>query len=306
MDIDVVDPELRPALLKLPALDVSKGLPRFIGRVGPRLLKAPPVAGVTITDRREGALRVRIYRPEGAHNGPGLLWIHGGGLVIGAMKQDDRLCAGTAGELGMTVVSIEYRLAPEHPFPAAIDDVLAGWNWLLAHAVELGIDPTRVAVGGESAGAGIAACLIQRLHDEAGAQPVAQWLFAPMLDDRTADRRELDEVDHWVWNNRANRFGWSAYLGTNAGEPYAVAARREDLSGLPPAWLCVGDGELFHDEVIRYADRLRSEGVEVALDLIPGGVHGFENWAPGTSMTVDLLARARVWLGSRTNSIPQS
>lgn len=293
-------------MLKLPVLDVSKRLMRLVGRVGPRLLKSPPVAGVTITERREGELRVRIYRADGAGDAPGLLWVHGGGLVIGAAKQDDRLCAGTAGELGMTVVSIEYRLAPEHRFPAAIDDVRAGWEWLQAHAVELGIDPTRVAVGGESAGAGIAACLIQRLHDEAGVQPTAQWLFAPMLDDRTSDRHDLDAVDHWVWNNRANRFGWSAYLGSKAGEPYAVAARREDLSGLPPAWLCVGDIELFHDEVVEYADRLRASGVEVTLDLVPGAVHGFENWAPETSTAVALLTRARLWLGARTGSIPQS
>jgi len=305
MDIDVVDPALRTALLKLPALDVSKRLPRLIGRVGPRLLTAPPVEGVTISERRHGALRMRIYRPTGANNGPGLLWVHGGGLVIGAMKQDDRLCAGTAGELGLTVVSVEYRLAPEHPFPAALDDVLAGWNWLQAHARELGVNPARVVVGGESAGAGIAACLVQRLHDDAAVQPIAQWLFAPMLDDRTADRRELDDLDHWVWNNRANRFGWGAYLA-GAPAPYAVAARRESLTGLPPTWLCVGDIELFHGEVVEYADRLRAAGVDVTLDLIPGGAHGFENWAADSVTAQALLQRARFWLSRQTDSIPQS
>lgn len=302
VNIDAVDPELRAALSKLPVLDNTKRLVRLLGRVGPRLLRAPRAPGVTTRSVRAGSVRVRVYRAEQAVASPGLLWIHGGGLVIGAAKQDERLCAETVGELGITVVSIEYRLAPESPFPAALDDALAAWEWVQIHASELGIDPTRVAVGGESAGAGIAASLVQRLHDTGGVQPIAQWLFAPMLDDRTAARHDLDHLDHFVWSNRANRFGWSSYLGEEPGAPavpeYAVPARRVDLTGLPPAWLYVSDIELFHDEVIGYADRLRDAGVDVTVEIVSGAPHGFGNWAGTSGPARRLHARARSWLAT--------
>ncbi|HEY0239913.1 MAG TPA: alpha/beta hydrolase [Friedmanniella sp.] len=302
MDIDLVHPELRPALRRLPSLDSSTRLGRLVGRLGPKLLRAVRVADVTTSVVRDGDLRVRVYRPDRATGGPGLLWVHGGGLVIGAAKQDDRLCAGTAARLAITVASVEYRLAPEAPFPAALDDATAAWQWIAHRGPGLGIDPARVAVGGESAGAGIAASLVQRLHDTTAVQPVAQWLFAPMLDDHTAARTELDAIDHPVWNNRANRFGWAAYLGREPGAadvpPYAVPARRLDLTGLPPTWLCVGDIELFHDEVTAYADRLRAAGVEVQLDVVPGAAHGFENWASSTQLAQHLVSSAQDWLAS--------
>lgn len=302
MDVESVHPELRPALRRLPSLDSSTRLGRLVGRLGPRLLRATRVAGVTTSVVRAGDLRLRLYRPDRATSGPGLLWVHGGGLVIGAAKQDDRLCAGTAGRLGITVVSVEYRLAPERPFPAALEDAAAAWEWIAANGPDLGIDPARVAVGGESAGAGIAASLVQRLHDTAAVQPVAQWLFAPMLDDRTAARSELDAIDHPVWNNRANRFGWAAYLGVEPGAadlpPYAVPARRLDLTGMPPTWLSVGDIELFHDEVVDYAGRLRAAGAEVELEVVPGGAHGFENWAGSTRLAHELVSGAQAWLAS--------
>ncbi|BEL05946.1 hypothetical protein Q0Z83_041370 [Actinoplanes sichuanensis] len=170
-----------------------------------------------------------------------------------------------------------------------------------ANAAALGVDPARIAAGGESAGGGIAASLVQRLHDAGGRQPVAQWLFAPMLDDRTAGRTELDELDHFVWNNNSNRFGWSSYLGRPAGAAevpaYAVPARRSDLTGLAPAWLYTGDIELFHDEIVEYAARLRDAGVDTVLTIVPGGAHGFENWAATTELATSLLADARAWLG---------
>jgi acetyl esterase/lipase len=155
-------------------------------------------------------------------------------------------------------------------------------------------------VGGESAGGGLAASAVQRLHD-AGAHPLGQWLFCPMLDDRTAARTELDDVGHFVWNNVSNRFGWSSYLGQAPGAPevapYAVAARRGELSGLPPAWICVGDIELFHDEDVDYARRLEAAGVPVTLDVTSGTPHGFENWAADTAPARMLVRRARAWLG---------
>ena len=229
-----------------------------------------------------------------------MLWIHGGGYLIGAARQDDWLCGPTARELGILVASVEYRKAPEHPFPAALDDCHAGWTWLHDNAAALGVDPARVAVGGESAGGGLAAALAQRLRDADGPRPVAQWLFCPMLDDRTAARRDLDAVRHRIWNNRLNRFGWRSYVdaepGSDAVPAYAVPARRGDLGGLPPAWIGVGDIDLFHDEDLEYAQRLRAAGVAATFHLVPGGPHGFEGIARNTAISREYVAAARQWL----------
>lgn len=283
MDIAVVDPDLRAATAKLPTLNARNPVLRAVVRAATRLIPTPEVPGVTMTAVRKGGMRALVYRPDNAPTGPGVLWIHGGGFVIGSAKQDHRLVAATAAALGVTVVSAEYRLAPEHPFPAPLDDVTAVWHWMRTHAAELGVDPARLVVAGESAGGGLAAALVQRLRDTSDVQPVAQWLFCPMLDDRTAADRSLDAVGHFVWNNTANEHGWRSYLGRAPGSdgipPYAVAARRDDLGGLPPTWICVGDIELFHAEDVAYAERLRAAGVDVTLDVVPGAPHGFENWA---------------------------
>ncbi|MCV2393264.1 alpha/beta hydrolase [Actinotalea sp. M2MS4P-6] len=284
-------------------MDFRKPAVRTLSRWGTRLAPGHRVRGVRTRWVDAGPVRARVYEPlsSGAPH-PGLLWLHGGGLVIGDPRQDDRLCAGAAAELGITVVSPRYRLAPEHPFPAALDDAAAAWRWTQEHTAELGVEPGAVALGGESAGGGLAACLAQLLRDTSEDRPVAQWLFAPMLDDRTAARRHLDELDHPVWNNTANRFGWRAYLGVEPGiedlRDYAAAARRLDLSGLPPTWICAGDIELFHDEVVDYATRLGDAGVDTTLDIVPGGAHGFENWAATTPLATSLVARARAWLGA--------
>jgi acetyl esterase/lipase len=193
------------------------------------------------------------------------------------------------------VISANYRLAPDDPFPAAHDDVYAAWHWVHEHATELGVDPGRLVIGGESAGAGLAASLVQRIHDDRGVPPIAQWLFAPMIDDRTAADESLDIVDHWVWNNRANRVGWSGY-GTDTVPAYAAAARRTGLAGLPPAYIAVGDIELFYAEDADYAERLEQAGVPVRLDIVAGAPHGFENWARETELARALMRRAHNWL----------
>lgn len=303
MKLDLVDPELRRSVARMPRMPIRRKWGRHLVRALVRR-RGPgePVEGVDIDVLGEGQ-GLRVYTPAGGGSGAALLWVHGGGYVIGDVVQDDAFCSATARELGIVVVSVNYRLAPEHPFPAALDDALAAWQWLLASAGKLGVGQERVAVGGSSAGAGLAACLVQRLHDAGGTRPVGQWLFSPMLDDRTAARRELDQVQHRVWNNAANRTGWGAYLGAGPGGPrtpdYAVAARRADLSGLPPAWISVGDIDLFADECRAYAERLRDAGVDCAFDLVPGAPHGFEVWAPDTRVARGLLERSRVWLGAQ-------
>ena len=299
MDLSAVHPDLRRATARLPGPGPGRAALRWVARVTLLLLPTRRTEGVVITSVRDGSVRARVYRPAAA-TGAALLWVHGGGLVMGAARMDDAHCGETARALGVVVVSADYRLAPRHPYPAALDDVHAAWHWLLDHAVELGVDPRRVAVGGQSAGGGLAAALAHRLLDEGGPQPAAQWLFCPMLDDRTAARRELDEPRHLVWDNGENRYGWGAYLGRPPGSDpvpdHAVPARRLDLGGLPPAWLDASTIELFHDEIVAYAGRLRAAGVPKLLDIVKGAPHGFETWAADTPPARALLGRARSWL----------
>jgi acetyl esterase/lipase len=305
VDLERVDPALRPALRRTPVLDIENRLVlALLGGPVSRLVPGRRVEGVERRTIRDGDVRVRLYTPADP-TGSALLWIHGGGLVVGSARMDDRLCGETARQLGVTIVSVDYRLAPKHPYPAALDDCLAAWAWLAAHAGELGVDPDRVAVGGQSAGGGLAACLVQRLHDD-GAAVAAQWLFCPMLDDRTAAERAHDATGHHIWNNRSNLVGWRSYLGEAPGAasvpPYAVAARRGDLSGLPPTWIYTSDIELFHDEDVAYARRLEAAGVEVTLEVVRAAPHGFEAWATDTPLAQALFANARDWLGARLSA----
>lgn len=298
MDIDRIDPALRDVTLKAPKVDIENRLVLWSVSTLSRLAPGVRIDGVERRIVKDGAVRVRVYVPA-TTSGGGLLWIHGGGLVLGAASIDDRVCAETALETGAVVVSVDYRLAPRHPFPAAIDDCAAAFAWFLDHAGELGVDPARIAVGGQSAGGGLAAALVHRLVD-AGTTPRAQWLYCPMLDDRTAVDRAHDEVDHFVWSNRSNLVGWRSYLGDRVGAPYlppyAAPARRQDFSGMPPTWIYTSNAELFHDEDAAYARALQDAGVPVTFDLVSGAAHGFEAWAPDTEPARALHARARRWL----------
>lgn len=300
MDIEAVDPALRQATLKLPRTDPSRKMVRAAIRAATRIMPVPKTEGVAVTTVKTASIRLRCYRPAAQAGDAALFWIHGGGLLFGDARQDEALCAQTALELGIPVISANYRFAPEHPFPAAHNDVHEAWEWALEHAGDFGAAPDRFVIGGESAGGGLAAALVQRIHDEGGTQPIAQWLFAPMIDDRTAADTALDAAAHWVWDNRSNRTGWSGYLGDKVGAadlpPYAAAARRGDLSGLPPAYIAVGDIELFHAENLQYATRLTESGVDVTLDVVPGAPHGFENWANTAEPARAVLGRARNWL----------
>ncbi|GAA2972119.1 acetyl esterase/lipase [Microbacterium terrae] len=302
MDIAEIDPTLRAAAKRLPKMNLeNRFLLALAGRSG-ALMRGRRVDSVEREIVRDGDLRLRVYTPA-RPTGAALLWIHGGGLVLGAAAMDDVLCGETALETGATIVSVDYGLAPKHRFPRAIDDCFAGWQWLQTNAVGRNLDPQRFAIGGQSAGGGLAASLVQRVHD-AGHPLAAQWLFCPMLDDRTAADRRLDERDHLIWNNRSNLVGWTSYLGDERVgaptlPPYAAAARRTDLTGLPPAWIYTSDIELFHDEDIAYARRLKAAGVDVELDVVPAAPHGFEAWAADSALAEGLLDRARAWLAER-------
>ena len=220
---------------------------------------------------------VRLFRPAGATApGPALLWIHGGGYVIGHAGQDDELCRRFARELGATVASVDYRLAPEHPYPVPLEDCYSALRWLAGLP---SVDPARVAIGGASAGGGLAASLALYARDRGEVPLAAQLLVYPMLDDRTVDRDGLEHPGQRLWNQSSNKFGWTAYLG-DADRDVAVPARRADLSGLPPAWMGVGTLDLFHDEDLAYAERLRAAGVTCEVEVVDGAFHGFDGIVP--------------------------
>jgi acetyl esterase/lipase len=236
---------------------------------------------------------LHLYEPPKRSRPSGVFyWIHGGGFVMGSPEIGHEFCGGVATELGVLVASVDYRLAPEHPFPLPLEDTYTGLRWLHDHAAELGVDTARIAVGGPSAGGGLAACLAQLAYDRGEVPLCLQLLVYPMLDDRSVLRHDHEGTGDFMWDPKSNRFGWMCYLGhPPSPEPapdYAAAARRKDLSGLPRAWIGVGDIDLFHAEDVSYAERLRSAGVEMDLVVIPGMYHGADT-LPGLANTPSMV-----------------
>jgi len=229
--------------------------------------------------------------PSGRSPAPALLWIHGGGMVIGTAAMDDRLCRRISDELDVVVASVEYRLAPEHPFPTPLDDCAAALTWLAGRP---NVDRTRIAIGGMSAGGGLAAGLSLWARDRSDVRPVLQMLVYPMIDDRTTRRTDVDGRKLRMWDASSNRYGWQSYLGDAAGgdvSPLAAPARASDLAGLPPAWIGVGTHDLFHDEDVRYAERLEAAGVPCVLHVVPGAYHGFDAVESSAPVSRDFLRR---------------
>ncbi len=272
-------PELRRAARFLPRQPIGPRSLRYV-RLGDRLLsRRRPPAGVTIDRADDVGLRVhRSPAASIAAPGPGVLWIHGGGYVMGSPAQDDAGCRELADALGAVVVAVDHRLAPEHPHPGPIEDCYHALRWL---AAQPDVDPTRIVIGGASAGGGLAAALTALAVDRGEVAPAFQLLVYPMLDDRTVlAGPPAQERCFRLWNSTSNRFGWSSYLGVEPGSPEvpveAVPARREDLSALPPAWIGVGTLDLFHDEDVAHAERLRAAGVPCELVVVPGAFHAFD------------------------------
>jgi acetyl esterase/lipase len=300
--IDQLDPELKAVVEKLPTdrpLDLSQ-IPaarvKMKKMVTTLLANLPAVEGVTSQDHfvpgRQGdpPVRVRVYRPDDqASELPALYWIHGGGYVMGDIEQDDRLMKQTVKRIGCVAASVDYRLAPENPFPAPVEDCYAGLKWLSGHAHELGIEPSRIAIGGASGGGGLAAGLALLTRDRGEVQVAFQLLIYPMIDDRNVTPASYAITDPRMWNRESNRLGWKAYLGRDGGgadvSPYAAAARAGDLTNLPPAYIPVGALDLFVDENIEYAQRLIQAGVPTELHVYPGAFHGFDLFAPSATVS---------------------
>lgn len=269
----------------LPPLDIGARMAR-LANLMPIRTPAPPT-DMLVTDLEipghsgAPAVGIRMYRPASATGDvPVLVWMHGGGMILGNHLSEESSNAAFARDLGIAVVSVDYRLAPQWPAPAAVEDCYAVVEWLVANATDQAIDPQRIALGGASAGGGLAAATALVAHDRGRIVPAFQLLVYPMLDDRTVVRTDVDVTHARFWRPRSNRYAWSAYLGKPAGgddvSAYAAPARRSDLSGLPPAWIGVGTLDLFHPEDVDYAERLTRAGVAVELVVIEGAFHGFD------------------------------
>jgi acetyl esterase/lipase len=236
----------------------------------------PPTT--TVHRDRVDPVGLRVYTPpEKGSDRPCLLWIHGGGYFMGSALVTDPRLQRWVEDLGCVIVAVDYRLAPEHPYPAALEDCATALAWTFDTAGKLGVDADRVVVGGASAGGGLAAALAQLERDRGTRAIVAQMLVYPMLDDREhAWSHSTDRIP--VWDRAATRLGWRAYLGDRGGDvpPYAVPARAEDLAGLPPAYIAVGAVDLFRNECVDYASRLLDAGVPTELHVYPGAPHGFD------------------------------
>jgi len=286
---------------------------RRVARLTPRRMlyrwSLPVVRRLRVTGSRDDGVDVvtlpsgagaRLYRPADADGpAPALLWIHGGGYVLGSAAQDDDLCRAYVRELGAVVASVEYRLAPEHPYPTPVEDCYTALAWL---ADLPGVDRRRMVIGGASAGGGLAAALAFLARERGELKPVLQLLSYPMLDDRTTDPG-LDDKGFRLWDTASNRIGWDYYLG-KADRATAVPARRTDLTGLPPAWIGVGTLDLFHNEDLAYAARLQAAGVGCEVYEVPGAFHGFDRLAPKAPVakayfdsTCSAMRRAMTWAG---------
>ncbi|MFJ3230795.1 alpha/beta hydrolase [Streptomyces sp. NPDC086787] len=249
------------------------------------------------------AISLLICRPVApAADGPlpVVYHVHGGGMIVGNNRVGVDFPLAWAEELGAVVVSVEYRLAPEHPYPAPVDDVYAGLLWTAEHAEEIGGDPERIVVAGASAGGGLVAALALLLRDRGGPRPIGQLLMSPMLDDRNDTPSSHQMAGVGVWDRTANETGWTALLGERRGGPdvsqYASPARATDLSGLPPAFLDVGSAETFRDEVVDFASRIWQAGGVAELHVWPGGFHGFDGFVPQAAISRSCRAAHLDWL----------
>ncbi len=308
------DPETVPALEALlatgtPAVsretlqrgDVAAGSPSNDEVIGDRAIDWED----RVIPGPEGApdIAVTIFRPRGLADAalPALYDIHGGGMIEGHRSWDTGRVVDLVDELGVVGVTVEYRLAPEHPYPAGVEDCYAGLLWLERSAAPLGVDPARIVVMGGSAGGAFSAAVALLARDRRGPRLAGQLLLCPMLDNTnsTVASHQYDGIGSW--SRERNLFAWSCVLGDDLAfsedaPAYAAPARATDLSGLPPAYIEVGAAELFRDEDVEYASRIWATGGQAELHVWAGGFHGFDIFAPGTAIANAALAARSSWL----------
>jgi acetyl esterase/lipase len=317
----LVDPELLPLLDNFPQSDWTlEDLPLIREQFRAQFNAMPPPApdDVTVSEQcvpgRDGAppVRVVVYTPAGqAAARSAFLHIHGGGYVVGFPEMNAARNRRYAADFNCVVVSVDYRLPPEHPHPAPVEDCYAALRWLHDDAVALGVDRRRIAIGGESAGGGLAAALGLLARDRAEVPVAFQWLIYPMLDDRSCVSTSLNpHAGEFVWTAAGNTFGWRSLLGGRSPGSegiacYAAPGRAENLAGLPPTLIAVGALDIFLDENLSYADRLLRAGVATELHVYPGAFHGFDMLPEArvsTQFLRDIREALRAGLGVRGQS----
>ncbi|MEV8169805.1 alpha/beta hydrolase [Microbacterium sp. NPDC077486] len=248
-------------------------------------------------------IEVTIFRPAGSETStlPGFVNIHGGGMIVGHRSWETARVVDIVAEHGVVAVNVEYRLAPEDPYPAGVEDCYAAFVWTHTHATELGIDPARIVVGGGSAGGGLTAAVALLARDRRGPVMAGQLLLCPMIDNTntTVASRQYDGIG--TWQRDMNLLAWSCVLGEelafSAEAPaYAAPSRATDVSGLPPAYIEVGEAEMFRDEDTEYALRIWETGGQAELHVWGGGAHGFDMYMPDAEITRAALAARASWL----------
>jgi acetyl esterase len=282
-----IDPELAPLLRALPDRESSDDFVQL--RLETRQIVAqmpqPDLAGITVTDlalprpHSGPDIPVRIYTPDDPAGPVGILFVHGGGFTTGDLDTEHVAAVPLCRDLGAVVVSVDYRLAPENPYPAGLEDCYAALSWFAGHAVEYGVDPARIAVRGGSAGGGLCAALCLLARDRGGPTIAFQYLGIPELDDRLATTSAREFVDTPIFNRSLAEQSWDAYLGPGVRGTldvpvYAAPARATALTGLPPAYISAMAYDPLRDEGIQYAQALLAAGVPVELHVFPGTFHG--------------------------------
>lgn len=280
-----IDPELTAVIATLPSPqpgDVAGNRARMAAMTAQ--MPSPDLTGVSVTEHRVAGpsgspeVPLRVYRPDRVLAPAGVYDVHGGAFTLGDLETDHPACVNLARDLGVVVVSVAYRLAPETPYPGPLDDVYTGLVWFAEHAPELGVDADRIAVHGSSAGGGLSAGLALLARDRGGPSIAFQYLAAPELDDRLDSVSMTDYTDTPLFNRPNAIASWEAYLGPGVpGSPdvpaYAAPARATDLTGLPPAYVSVMHFDPLRDEGIAYAQSLLAAGVTVELHLFPNTFH---------------------------------
>jgi acetyl esterase/lipase len=304
------DPELAAVLKALPEAPATVTRP-MIPAIRETLVTPPetvigdrPIvySDRTVTGPPGGAdlTLTMLERSDRRRGGPAIYYIHGGGMIVGDRWMGTGAIIDWVDDLDAMVITVEYRLAPEHPYPAPIDDCYSGLLWVGAHQAELEFDPGQLVIAGASAGGGLAAGVTLRVRDQGGPQLAAQVLIYPMLDDRnvTTSSYQFDGIGRW--DRGSNATGWDAYLGelrqVDEVPIYAAPARACDLSNLPPTFIDVGSAEVFRDEDVAYASQMWADGGTCELHVWPGAFHGCDMAAPEAKLSQAMMETRTKWL----------